>query len=188
MRFQQCLECQRPHIWALGLWKIKEWILLPGLFQCLDFLIFHHNEFIWSIRYHMIHMIWTISYKRFSESMLKESILTNFSKVWMLELWCVWLRSCWPQHWFLKRHLKKSKSFPVLLAYRKYNFANLSEPKLAVSLEGPFKMKAETKLSLTPSKCDDIEFFGEKMNVCADETITQVISRSSWMKLIWLRI
>ena len=39
-------------------------------------------------------------------------------------------------------------------------------------------MKAETKLSLTPSKCDDIEFFGEKMNVCADETLTQVISRS----------
>ena len=35
-------------------------------------------------------------------------------------------------------------------------------------------MKAETKLSLTPSKCDDIEFFGEKMNVCADETITKV--------------
>ena len=35
-------------------------------------------------------------------------------------------------------------------------------------------MKAETKLSLTPSKCDNIEFFGEKMNVCADETITQV--------------
>ena len=42
-------------------------------------------------------------------------------------------------------------------------------------------MKAETKLSLTPSKCDDIEFFGEKMNVCADETITQVISRSSYL-------
>ena len=68
----------------------------------------------------------------------------------------------------------KSKSFPVLLAYRKHNFANLSEPKLEVSLEGPFKMKAETKLSLTPSKCDDIEFFGEKMNACAEETITQV--------------
>ena len=51
---------------------------------------------------------------------------------------------------------------------------NFSEPKLAVSLEGPFKMKAETKLSLTPSKCDDIEFFGEQMNVCAEETITKV--------------
>ena len=35
-------------------------------------------------------------------------------------------------------------------------------------------MKAETKLSLTPSKCDDIEFFGEQMNACAEETITQV--------------
>ena len=35
-------------------------------------------------------------------------------------------------------------------------------------------MKAETKLSLTPSKCDDIEFFGEQMNVCAEETITKV--------------
>ena len=45
---------------------------------------------------------------------------------------------------------------------------------LAVSLEGPFRMKAETKLSLTPLKCDDIEFFGEKMHVCADETITKV--------------
>ena len=45
---------------------------------------------------------------------------------------------------------------------------------LDVSLEGPFKMKAETKLSLTPSKCDDIEFFGEKMHVCAVETITKV--------------
>merc|ERR1711953_1057906 len=48
-----------------------------------------------------------------------------------------------------------------------------NEPKLAVSLEGPFKMKAETKLSLTPSKCDDIAFFGEQMNVCAEETITK---------------
>ena len=69
--------------------------------------------------------------------------------------------------------MKISKSFPVLLTYQD-DVTNFSEPKLAVSLEGPFKMKAETKLSLTPSKCDDIEFFGEQMNVCAEETITKV--------------
>ena len=73
----------------------------------------------------------------------------------------------------MKRRLKISKSYPSILTNQD-DVTNFSEPKLAVSLEGPFKMKAETKLSLTPSKCDDIEFFGEKMNACAEETITQV--------------
>ena len=50
----------------------------------------------------------------------------------------------------------------------------LSEPKFQVTVEGPFGINADAKLSLIPKKCDDIKVFGEPMIDCADENITRV--------------